>query len=170
MKYTNPDMLHQLDQLSKASFCPKTPFVLEQFLACLDQDSITASRMLRHNYHDGSSPEPGDIWFPNGTSSILLLDDNDFGSVTDDPDVNQDIELTSREDCGLLLAMNHSLQQAVQRCPELDNPNQFPLEPVLEMLTTLEWLEDRGMRFLIVQAIRRLFRDRPQSYAFTSPQ
>jgi hypothetical protein len=170
MSNTDANILDHLKQLSATNFCPKTPFVHESFLHCLASDSLMASRMLRHNFYCGTDPKPGDLWFPNGTSSILLLDERDFCSVTEDPDVNQDIELTTRECCGLLLAMNDGLSLAVQHCPELANPDQFPLEPILQMLITLEWLEDRGMRHLIVQAIRRVFTGRPQSYAHISPQ
>ena len=169
MNTSNTETLQHLQQLSSTDYCSKTPFTLKSFLACLPADSVQASKMFRHNIHHGDIPEPGDIWFPNGTSAILLLDENDLYSVTDDSDVNDDIILTTREDCGLLLAMNNGLRTAVKHCPELDNPIQFPLEPILQMLCTLEWLEDRGMRHLIVQAIRRVFLVRTSSYSLTSP-
>jgi hypothetical protein len=169
MNTSNTETLQHLQQLSSTDYCSKTPFNLQSFLDSLDTDSVQASRMFRHNIHHGDTPKPGEIWFPNGTSTILLLDETDLYSVTDDPDVNDDIILTTREDCGLLLAMNDALQAAVQHCPELDNPSQFPLEPILQMLCTLEWLEDRGMRHLIVQAIRRVFLVRTSSYSLTSP-
>ncbi|MCE2835940.1 MAG: hypothetical protein LW834_21815 [Cyanobium sp. 49614_E6] len=164
------DITDYLEQLSSVTYCPKTPFHLHSFLDSLDTNSTQASRMFRHNIHHGSTPKPGEIWFPNGTSTILLLDETDLYSVTDDPDVNDDIVLATRENCGLLLTMNDALQAAVQHCPELDDPSQFPLEPILQMLCTLEWLEDRGMRHLIVQAIRRVFLERSNSYSFVSPR
>lgn len=162
------DHLHDLTRTFNNKLVT-APFTLQGFLENLEVDSVNACTMLFSSICTDGNPQPSDIWFPNGTTDILLLDWADLKTLTDDPDVLQDIQITTEEACPLELWYNYHLETLIQHCPELDEPDKFPLEPIRAMLRTLHWDCDPGLRCMITQAIRRVFLERTQSYVIQSP-
>ena len=177
MTASDTEILDHLSALSSA-FSPKTStFNVDLFLEYLydnNEDTRINSRVMAYTHLSshgciGREPRPGEIVFPNGITSVLLLDHEDTYKLTDDGYIHDNYIVDMEEECPLLLQMNHTLISLIEQHPELEERHKFPYHTILAMVEQLSMTQSDGMRIMIKEAIKRVFLERTDSYKIVSP-